>query len=270
MTRRTTRSARGATTTPAPVLVLAIIAALFFVVPFLGLLLRAPWSDLTEAATSPEVTAAMRLSLVCSLWAVALSMLFGLPLAWLLARVAFPGRSVLRGLVTLPVVLPPVVGGVALLLALGRLGLVGRWLESAFGITLFGSVAAVVIAETFVAMPFFVISVEAALRSMDRRYEDAAHTLGASSWTVFRRVTIPLISRAIGAGGLLAWARALGEFGATITFAGNLPERTQTIPLAVYIELQSQVEGAIALSILLVGVSLIILVVLRDRWWSAL
>jgi molybdate transport system permease protein len=119
-------------------------------------------------------------------------------------------------------------------------------------------------------MPFFVITVEAALRSMDRRYEDAAQTLGASSWTVFWRVTIPLIGRAIGAGGLLAWARALGEFGATITFAGNLPERTQTIPLAVYIELQSQVEGAIALSILLVGVSLIILVVLRDRWWSAL
>jgi molybdate transport system permease protein len=195
--------------------------------------------------------------------------IFGLPLAWLLARVEFPGRSLLRGLITLPVVLPPVVGGVALLLALGRLGLVGRWLESAFGITLFGSVAAVVIAETFVAMPFFVISVEAALRSMERRYEDAAQTLGASNWTVLRRVTIPLIGRGIGAGAMLAWARALGEFGATITFAGNLPERTQTIPLAVYIELQSEVEGAIALSILLVAVSLTVLVVLRDRWWSA-
>jgi molybdate transport system permease protein len=254
---------------PVPVLILAAIAALFFVLPFLGLLLRAPWSELPEAALSPEVTSALRLSLVCSLWAVSLSMLFGLPLAWLLARVEFPGRSLLRGLVTLPVVLPPVVGGVALLLALGRLGLVGRWLESAFGITLFGSAAAVVIAETFVAMPFFVISVEAALRSMERRYEDAAQTLGASSWTVLRRVTIPLIGRAIGAGALLAWARALGEFGATITFAGNLPERTQTIPLAVYIELQSNIEGAIALSILLVAISLTVLVVLRDRWWPS-
>jgi molybdate transport system permease protein len=260
---------RHGATAPVPILILAVIGALFFVLPFLGLLLRAPWSELPEAVLSPQVTSALRLSLLCSLWAVSLSMLFGLPLAWLLARVEFPGRSLLRGLVTLPVVLPPVVGGVALLLALGRLGLVGRWLESAFGITLFGSVAAVVIAETFVAMPFFVISVEAALKSMERRYEDAAQTLGASSWTVLRRVTIPLIGRAIGAGALLAWARALGEFGATITFAGNLPERTQTIPLAVYIELQSNVEGAIALSILLVAISLTVLVVLRDRWWPS-
>jgi molybdate transport system permease protein len=262
------RGRRGATA-PVPILILAVIGALFFVLPFLGLLLRAPWSELPGAVVSPQVTSALRLSLLGSLWAVSLSMLFGLPLAWLLARVEFPGRSLLRGLVTLPVVLPPVVGGVALLLALGRLGLVGRWLESAFGITLFGSVAAVVIAETFVAMPFFVISVEAALKSMERRYEDAAQTLGASSWTVLRRVTIPLIGRAIGAGALLAWARALGEFGATITFAGNLPQRTQTIPLAVYIELQSNVEGAIALSILLVAISLTVLVVLRDRWWPS-
>jgi molybdate transport system permease protein len=258
---------RGLTSTPLPIILLGTVAGLFFVLPFAGLLLRAPWSDLPSALVSPPVASALRLSMVCSLWAVTLSVFFGLPLAWLLARVDFPGRSLLRGLTTLPVVLPPVVGGVALLLALGRLGLVGKWLEAAFGITLFGSVSAVVIAETFVAMPFFVISVEAALRSLDVRYEDAAQTLGASRWTVLRRVTIPLIGRALGAGALLAWARALGEFGATITFAGNLPERTQTIPLAVYLELQTQVDGAIALSLILVAVSLAILIALRQRWW---
>jgi molybdate transport system permease protein len=246
---------------------LGVFAALFFVLPIVGLLLRAPWSDIPSAVVSPPVVSALQLSLVCSLWAVVLSIVFGLPLAWLLARVEFPGRSLLRGLTTLPVVLPPVVGGVALLLALGRLGLVGRWLESAFDITLFGTVPAVIIAETFVAMPFFVLTVEAALRSMDRRYEEAAQTLGAGKWALLRRVTVPLIGKAIGAGALLAWARALGEFGATITFAGNLPERTQTIPLAVYIELQTEIEGAIALSLVLVGLSLAVLVILRDRWW---
>jgi molybdate transport system permease protein len=256
-------------TAPLPVVVLGVVAASFFALPIVGLVLRAPWRELPSAAVSSPVASALRLSLICSLWAVALSILFGLPLAWLLARAEFPGRSLLRGLTTLPVVLPPVVGGVALLLALGRLGLVGRLLDVVLGIRLFGSVAAVVIAETFVAMPFFVLSVEAALRSMDRRYEDAAQTLGASKWTVLRRVTLPLIGRGVGAGALLAWARALGEFGATITFAGNLPERTQTIPLAVYIELQTQIEGAIALSILLVALSLGVLILLRDRWWPA-
>jgi molybdate transport system permease protein len=257
----------GLTTAPLPIVSLGMVAALFFVLPLAGLLLRAPWDDLPGALVSPPVLAALKLSLICSLWAVALSVVLGLPLAWLLARVDFPGRSVLRGVATLPVVLPPVVGGVALLLALGRRGLVGRWLDSTFGVTLFGSVPAVIIAETFVAMPFLVISVEAALRSIDRRFEDAAQTLGASRWTVFRRVTVPLIARSVGAGALLAWARALGEFGATITFAGNLPERTQTIPLAVYIELQREVEGAIALSMILVAISLAVLVALRDRWW---
>jgi molybdate transport system permease protein len=181
----------------------------------------------------------------------------------------FRGRSVVRGLAILPLVLPPVVGGVALLLALGRTGLVGRVLDSAFGLTLFGTVPGVVIAETFVAMPFLVLTVEAALRSMDRRYEDAASTLGAGKWLIFRRVTVPIIGPSLGAGAVLAWARALGEFGATITFAGNLPGTTQTIPLAVYSQLQREPGGAIALSIVLVAVSLVVLVTLRDRWWPA-
>jgi molybdate transport system permease protein len=137
------------------------------------------------------------------------------------------------------------------------------------GVTLFGTPAAVVIAETFVALPFMVLTVEAALRSMDRRFEEAAVTLGAGRWLVFRRVTLPLIAPALGAGAVLAWARALGEFGATITFAGNLPGATQTIPIAVYVQLQKDPDGAIVLSLVLVAVSLSILALLRGRWWAA-
>ena len=252
---------------PVAIVILGSIAAAFFLLPLVGLLWRAPWTALPSLLGERDIRAALELSLICSIWATALSVVFGLPLAWLLARVDFPGRSFVRGLTTLPLVLPPVVGGVALLLALGRVGLFGRWLDSAFDITLFGSVPGVVIAETFVAMPFLVLTVEAALRSMDRRYEDAAATLGASRWLIFRRVTVPMIAPSLGAGAVLAWARALGEFGATITFAGNLPGTTQTIPLAVYAQLQREPGGAIALSLVLVAISLAVLVSLRDRWW---
>ncbi len=160
--------------------------------------------------------------MVCSLWATALSLVFGVPLAWILARGRLPGRNLVRALVILPMVLPPVVGGVALLLAFGRRGLVGSDLYDWFGIQLTFSTAGAVLAETFVSMPFLVITVEAALRGMDRRYEEAAATLGAGRWTVFRRVTLPMISPSLVAGAALTWARALGEFGATITFAGSI------------------------------------------------
>ena len=173
-------------------------------------------------------------------------MLLGIPLAWVLARGEFPGRALLRGLVLLPMVLPPVVGGAALLFALGRRGLVGQWLDEQFGILLPFSTAGVIVAETFVAMPFLVITVEAALRSADRRFEDAAATLGAGRWTVFRRVTLPMVAPSVLAGAVLCWARALGEFGATITFAGNLQGRTQTVPLAVFLALESDRGAAIA------------------------
>jgi molybdate transport system permease protein len=234
--------------------------------PLIGLVWRAPWGDLGAQLADPVVRTALRLSFAASLSATALSIVFGLPLAWVLARGEFKGRSLLRGLTTLPLVLPPVVGGVALLLVLGRLGLVGRWLDDLFGLTLFGTPAAVVIAETFVAMPFLVLTLESGIRSLDARYEDAAATLGAGRWMVFRRITLPLLAPSLGAGAVLAWARALGEFGATITFAGNLPGRTQTVPIAVYIELQHRLDGAIVLSLVLVVVALIILVGLRDRW----
>jgi molybdate transport system permease protein len=182
-----------------------------------------------------------------------------------LARARLPGRSVLRALVTLPLVLPPVVGGVALLLAFGRRGIVGRHLDAWFGVTLPFTTTAVVLAETFVAMPFLVITVEGALRGADIRYEEASATLGASRWTTFRRVTLPLIAPSVLAGAVLCWARALGEFGATITFAGNFPGTTQTMPIAVYIALETDPDAAIALSLVLLVVSVVILVALRDR-----
>src|SRR6202171_6309630 len=177
-------------------------------------------------------------------------------------------RSVLRALTTLPMVLPPVVGGIALFLAFGRRGLVGSWLNSTFGITLPFTTAGVVMAEAFVAMPFLIITVEAGLRSMDRRYEEAARTLGAKRWRVFTRVTLPLIGPSLFAGAVLCWARALGEFGATITFAGNFPGVTQTMPLAVYLLLETGTnqEASFILSLVLLLISLGVLVGLRDRW----
>ncbi|WP_083958452.1 ABC transporter permease [Herbidospora mongoliensis] len=241
----------------------------FLVLPLAGLLIRAPWSTLPQRLSEPQVLEALRLSLVTASIATVVCLVLGVPLAWLLARTDFPGRRLLRALVTVPLVLPPVVGGVALLLVLGRRGLVGQWLESAFGFSLPFTTAGVVVAEAFVAMPFLVIAVEGALRAADLRYEEAAATLGASRFTVFRRVTLPLVAPGVLAGAVLCWARALGEFGATITFAGNFPGRTQTMPLAVYLALETEPEAAIVLSLVLLAVSVVILVGLRDRWLGA-
>jgi len=248
---------------------LAGLAVAFLAIPLAGLLVRTPWGSLATDLRDPAVLTALRLSLVCSVGAVAASTLVGVPLAWLLARVPFPGRNFVRALVTLPMVLPPVVGGVALLLAFGRRGLVGQWLDRLFGITLPFTTPGAIMAEAFVALPFLVITVEAGLRAMDRRYEDAAATLGAGRWLTFRRVTLPLIAPSLGAGAALCWARALGEFGATITFAGNLPGATQTMPLAVYLALETNADAAIALSLVLLAVSLAVLVALRGRWFPA-
>ncbi|MET9452848.1 molybdate ABC transporter permease subunit [Streptomyces cinerochromogenes] len=253
---------------PLPLLLPGLLALAFLLLPLLALLVRAPWHSLPDQLTSAEVWQALRLSLVTATAATAVSLVLGVPLAWLLARTEFPGRGLVRALVTLPLVLPPVVGGVALLLALGRNGVIGRWLDSWFGITLPFTTTGVVIAEAFVAMPFLVISVEGTLRAADPRYEEAATTLGASRFTAFRRVTLPLIAPGIAAGAVLAWARALGEFGATITFAGNFPGRTQTMPLAVYLALQNDPEAAIALSLVLLAVSIAVLAGLRDRWMT--
>ncbi|SPL89781.1 Molybdenum transport system permease protein ModB (TC 3.A.1.8.1) [[Actinomadura] parvosata subsp. kistnae] len=178
----------------------ALAGLVFLTLPLAGLLVRAPWSTLPQRLAEPHVLEALRLSLITATVATAVCLLLGVPLAWLLARTEFPGRRLVRALVTVPLVLPPVVGGVALLLVLGRRGLVGQWLEGAFGITLPFTTAGVVVAEAFVAMPFLVISVEGALRGADRRYEEAAATLGASRWTVFRRVTLPMVMPGVVAG----------------------------------------------------------------------
>jgi len=251
---------------PLGLLVPALGAVALVALPLVGLLLRAPWRGMGAQLVSGDVVTALRLSLECSLLAVAVSLVLGVPLGWLLARTPFPGRSVVRGVVTLPMVLPPVVGGVALLLAFGRNGFAGGVLERLTGVTLPFTTAGAVLAEAFVAMPFLVVSVEAGIRQLDPRYEEAAATLGAGPWARFRHVTLPLIAPSLGAGAALCWARALGEFGATITFAGNFPGKTQTMPLAVYIALETNPDGAIALSLILLAVSLALLVGLRSRW----
>jgi molybdate transport system permease protein len=259
---------------PRAVIAIAIVGALFFVVPLVGLLWKAPWSSAWSVLSQPEARTALRLSLETSFTATAIALVLGVPLAWVQARVAYPGRNVVRALTLLPMVLPPVVGGIALLLALGRRGLVGQYLDDA-GVHLPFHVSGAVLAETFVAMPFLVVTVEAAFRSVDRRYEDAARSLGSSRWSVFRRVTLPMIRPSLVAGAVLCWARALGEFGATITFAGNSPGKTQTLPLFVYATLEgANPDAAIILSLVLVAVSLVValvaLLALRNRWLSPL
>ena len=251
---------------PRPFAPLAVLAAALFLLPLAGLLVRFPWAEAVGALTSPEILTAAGLSLVTSLSATALSILLGVPLAMVYARAQFPGLRVVRALTTLPMVLPPVVGGVALLVAFGRRGIVGQFLDSSFGIRIPFTTTAAVLAATIVAMPFLVLTVEAGLRSMDCRYEEAARSLGAGRWMVFRRVTLPLVAPSLYAGAVLCWARALGEFGATITFAGNVPGSTQTLPLAVYLALETRPEAAIALSLVLLLLSLVVLVALRDRY----
>jgi molybdate transport system permease protein len=251
---------------PAPMLAPAAIAVVFLVLPLIGLIARAPWGRLGSILGRSEATQALQLSLWTASAATVISLVIGVPLAWVLARGSFPGQRLLRALVTLPLVLPPVVGGVALLLAFGRTGFLGKYLDSWFGLTIPFTPLAVVMAETFVAMPFLIVTVDGALRSADQGFEQAAATLGASRMTVFRRITLPLIAPSLGAGAVLCWARALGEFGATITFAGSFPGRTETMPIAVYYALERDPDAAIALSLVLLVVSVVVLVGLRDRW----
>ncbi|MDO4121649.1 ABC transporter permease [Clavibacter michiganensis subsp. michiganensis] len=270
-TRARVRSGDRADRVPALLWIPAGVALAFLVLPLAALVVRAPWATLGERLADPGIARALGLSLGSALGATALSLLLGVPLAFVLSRSA--GRPpvvqrILRALVTVPLVLPPVIGGVALLLLLGRRGLVGGPLEALTGITIPFTTPAVVIAETFVAMPFLVLAVEGALRGADRRFEDAAATLGASRWTVLRRVTLPLVAPGIGAGAVLCFARALGEFGATLTFAGSFPGVTQTVPLSAYLALQTDPDAAVVLSLVLLAVSVVVLVSLRDRWAS--
>jgi molybdate transport system permease protein len=254
---------------PVPLLVPALLAVAFLLLPLVGILVRTEWAELGTHLRSPGVTQALRLSLLVSFWALGLSLLLGVPLAWLLARVPFRGKALVRSLVMLPMVLPPTVGGVALLLGFGRRGLLGPWLEETFGITLPFHTAGAVVAATFVAMPFLVISLEGALRGLRPAYEETAASLGASPVRVFFTVTLPMAAPGLIAGAALTWARALGEFGATITFAGNLPGATQTLPLQVYLLLQDEPAAATSVSLLLLLIAMAVLIALRGRWTGA-
>jgi molybdate transport system permease protein len=244
----------------------AALGALLLVVPLVTLVADTPWGGISDQLSTPAVRDALGLTVLASAMTVALCLLLGTPLAWVLARVAFPGRSLMRAAVLVPLVLPPVVAGVALVTALGRTGAIGRPLDEWFGVTIPYTTTAVIIAHTFVSLPFYVLSVEGALRSAGEEYDAVAATLGADRWTTFRRVTLPLALPGVLAGSALAWARSLGEFGATITFAGNYPGTTQTMPSLIYTELQNDPEVARTVSMVLLVVSIGVLALLRNRW----
>ncbi len=253
---------------PWQLLLPAFLGLLVLVLPLAGLLIRAPWSTLPERITDPAVGQALRLSLLTATASMLVCLVLGIPLAWLLARSTFPGRRAMRALIMVPLVLPPVVGGVALLTAFGRTGIAGGWLDDTFGFRLPFTTLGVVVAQSFVAMPFLVLAVEGALRSADARFDDLAATFGASRWQTFYRVTLPLAAPGVMSGAVLAWARALGEFGATITFNGSYAGTTRTMPLAIYAERNTDFDAAILLSLVLLVVSVTILALLRERWMS--
>lgn len=257
---------RPTTSAPRLLWVPAALAVALLVLPVVALVVRADWSTLPADVTSTAARQALALSLGTSLVATACCLLLGVPLALLLARASGWGADVLRALVTLPLVLPPTVGGIALLYLLGRRGLVGRSLDAWFGVTIPFTTTAVVIAQVFVAMPFLVLGLEGALRTSGTRYETVAATLGAGRWTTLRRVTLPLAAPGLLAGTVLCFARALGEFGATALFAGNTPGVTQTMPLAIYAAFNGAgvTQGAaVALSLLLVVAAVAVLLVAR-------
>ena len=242
---------------PGWVVVIAIIGAAFVVLPLVAMVTRVNWADFIPLITSESSVAALWLSLRTSLAATALCIVLGVPMAIVLARTQFWGQKILRSLVLLPLVLPPVVGGIALLYTFGRRGLLGQSFE-AFGITIAFSTTAVVLAQTFVALPFLVLSLEGALRTVGTRYEAVGATLGARPTTVLRRITLPLVLPALISGAVLSFARALGEFGATLTFAGSLQGVTRTLPLEIYLQRETDPDAAVALSLVLVVVAVIV------------
>jgi molybdate transport system permease protein len=251
---------------PAILIVPAALATALLVVPLVAMVAAVDWAGLGTELRSEPLREALRLSLVTSTAAMLICLALGLPLAWVLARVDFAGRGLLRALITVPLVLPPVVAGIALRTAFGRTGVIGEPLLELTGFSFPFTTWGVVLAHTFVSMPFVVIAIEGALRSANKEYDAAAATLGASRWTAFRRVTVPLAMPGILAGMVLGWARSLGEFGATITFNGNYPGTTQTMPTLIYVTRQADQEAALALSLVMLMVSIGVLLLLRDRW----
>jgi molybdate transport system permease protein len=221
------------------------------------MLTRVNWAEFFPLITSESSVAALWLSLRTSIAATLLCIVFGIPMALVLARSRFPGQRLLRSLVLLPLVLPPVVGGIALLYTFGRRGLLGSTLQF-LGIDIAFSTAAVIMAQTFVALPFLVLSLEGALRTVGTRFEAIGATLGARPTTVLRRITLPLVTPALISGAVLSFARALGEFGATLTFAGSLQGTTRTLPLEIYLQREVDPDAAVALSLVLIVVAVIV------------
>lgn len=245
---------------PRWVYVPAAIGALFIGLPLVAMVVRMDWSRFVELIASPSSLAALVLSLQTSLTSMVVCLILGVPMAMVLARESFPGQKLIRSVVLLPLVLPPVVGGIALLFTFGRHGLVAP-VMNLFGISIAFSTVAVVLAQTFVALPFLVVSLEGTLRSVGQRYELVAATLGARPSTVLRKVTLPLVLPGLASAAVLSFARALGEFGATITFAGSLQGVTRTLPLEIYLQSYTDTDAAIALSLVLVVVAVVVTVV---------
>ena len=249
---------------PAWVFLPAAVGALFVLTPLIAVLLRIDWVNFVPLVTSESSRAALLLSVKTSAMSTVVCVLVGVPMALVLARVDFPGRSVLRALVLLPLVLPPVVGGIALLYTFGRQGLLGQQLE-VLGVRIAFSTTAVVLAQAFVSLPFLVVSLEGALRTAGTRYETVAATLGARPTTVLRTVTLPLVLPGLLSGAVLAFARSLGEFGATLTFAGSLQGVTRTLPLEIYLQRETDPDAAVALSLLLIVVAAAIVIASASR-----
>ncbi|WP_258070965.1 ABC transporter permease [Pseudoclavibacter sp. RFBG4] len=260
MPRRSSASASASAAVPGWVLTVAIIGASFVLLPLIGMVTRVNWAEFVPLVTSESSIDALLLSLRTSLSATVLCVVLGVPMAIVLARTDFRGQKLLRSLVLLPLVLPPVVGGIALLATFGRRGLLGQSFE-AMGVTIAFSTTAVVLAQTFVALPFLVLSLEGALRTVGTRYEAIGATLGARPTTVLRRITLPLVLPAVISGAVLSFARALGEFGATLTFAGSLQGVTRTLPLEIYLQRETDPDAAVALSLVLVVVAVIVVAV---------
>lgn len=242
----------------------ASIGAAFVVLPVAALATRTDWGSFPELVTSDSALTALGLSLRTSAASTVLCLLLGVPLATVLARSELRGLSLLRSLVLLPLVLPPVVGGIALLATFGRQGLLGEHLE-ALGVRVAFTTVAVVLAQTFVSLPFLVVSLEGALRTAGERYDVVAASLGAAPTTVLRRVTLPLVMPGLASGAVLAFARSLGEFGATITFAGSLEGTTRTLPLLIYNLRVTDADAAVAMSLVLVVVAVVVIGLVRPR-----
>ncbi|MBC95837.1 molybdate ABC transporter permease subunit [bacterium] len=251
---------------PTSILVIATIGFALLAIPFIGLAQRTPWSSFAQIATEETVLRSISLSMIIATSSACICLILGIPLGWILAKAKFRGLKIVRAVVLLPMVLPPVAGGTALLFALGRKGFIGEKLNSWLGITLPFTTAGAIIAATFVALPFFVLSIESSASELDSKLEEASLNLGATPIRTFFTVTLPMLRNSILAGIALSWARALGEFGATITFAGDNPEQTRTLPLQLFVALETNPERAMVIGMLMVLISLSVLITLRGNW----